>query len=65
VTRDHHDRERLVHRVELPQHLEAVHPRHLDVEQHEIGPFALDCRDALLAGRGTDELVVLVFKNHP
>ena len=33
------------------QHLEAVHARHLDVEEHEVGRLALDQREPFLAGR--------------
>ncbi len=58
-------RQRLVERVQLAQHLEAVHARHLDVEQHQVGPLALHGGDALLAGGGADELVVLVLEDHP
>ena len=59
------DRQRLVERVQLAQHLEAVHPGHLDVEQHQVGTLALDGGDALLPGRRADELVVLVLEDHP
>ena len=51
--------------ADLGEHFEAVHARHLDVEQHDVGRFAPDLRDAVRAGRGADELVVLVFEDHP
>ena len=38
------DRQRLVHRAQPVEHLEAVHARHLDVEQHEVGRLALGQR---------------------
>ena len=65
MARDHHHGQRLVEGVELPQHLHAVHARHLDVEQHEVGALALHRGEAFLAAGGADELVVLVFENHP
>ena len=49
VARDHHDRHGLVHRAQARQHVHAVHARHLDVEQHEVGRFALGQRQAFLA----------------
>ena len=47
------------------QHLEAVHARHLDVEQHQVRRLALGEREPFLAGRGADELVAFVFERHP
>ena len=44
-----HDRQRLVHRAQPLEHLEAVHARHLDVEQHEVGRLALGQREPFLA----------------
>ncbi len=46
VPGDHDDRQRFVERVQLAQDLDAVHARHLDVEQHEVGPIALHQRNA-------------------
>ena len=65
VPGNHDDGQRLVERVQLAQHLEAVHPGHLDVEQHEVGSLALNGGNALLPGRRADELVVLVLEDHP
>ena len=62
---DHHDRQRLVDGAQLSQHLDAVHARHLDVEQDEVAALALGQREAFLAGGGADELVVLVLEDHP
>ena len=62
---DHDDRQRLVHRAQPIEHLEAVHARHLDVEQDEVGRVALGEREPFLAGRGADELVPFVFERHP
>ena len=59
---DHDDGKRLVEGVELAQHLETVHARHLDVEQHEIRPLPLNRRDAFLSCCRADELVVLVSR---
>ena len=63
--RNHDDGKRLVEGVELAQHLETVHARHLDVEQHEIRPLPLNRRDAFLSCCRADELVVLVLEDHP
>ena len=52
-------------RAQPLEHLEAVHARHLDVEQHEIGRLALGQRQPLLAGRRAEELVALVLEGHP
>ncbi len=54
----------LVHRAQPLEHLDAVHARHLDVEQHEVGRLALGERQPFLAGRGAEELVALVFERH-
>src|SRR5437867_3267150 len=64
VARDHHDRQRIVHRPQPIEHLEAVHARHLDVEQHQIRRLALDQREAFLPGRRADKLVPLVLEGH-
>ena len=64
VAGDHDDRQRLVHRAEALEHLEAVHARHLHVEQDEIGRLALGQRQAFLAGGRADELVAFVFERH-
>ena len=52
-------------RAQPIEHLEAVHAGHLDVEQHEVGRFALGQRQPFLAGRGADELVAFVLERHP
>jgi hypothetical protein len=46
VARDDHHRQRLVGPADLLQRLEAVHARHLDVEEDQVGRLALDERDA-------------------
>src|SRR3712207_7041594 len=43
--------------VETTQHLQPIHPRHPDVEQHDVdvvGRAALQCAGAV--GRGADDL---------
>ena len=62
VPRHHHDRHGGVRGFDALEHLEAVHARHLDVEEHEIGRVALDQRQALLSGRRADELVALILE---
>ena len=47
------------------QHLEAVHPGHLDVEEYELGRIAVDEREPVLTGRRAVHLVAFVFENHP
>jgi hypothetical protein len=64
VARDHHDGQRLVDGAQPAQHLHAVHARHLDVEQHQVRPFALRQLDAVLAVARPEELVVLVLEDH-
>ncbi len=59
------DRQRLVHRAQPLEHLDAVHAGHLHVEQHEVGRLALGERQPFLAGRGAEELVALVLEGHP
>ena len=65
VAGDDDDRQRVVHGAQPVEHLDAVHARHLHVEQHEVGRLALGERQPLLAGRGADELVAFVFERHP
>jgi hypothetical protein len=65
VARDDDDRERVVHRPQPVEHLETVHPRHLDVEQHEVGGVALRQHESFLAGGGADEIVAFVLECHP
>ena len=52
-------------RAQALEHFDAVHARHLDVEQDEVGRLALGQREPLLAGRGADELVAFVLERHP
>ena len=65
VPGNHHDRQPFVERAQLAQDLHAVHARHLDVEQHDVRPFAADDVERFLAAGGADELVVLVLEDHP
>ena len=62
VARDHDDRHRLDEMPQLLQDFEAVHARHLDVEEHEIRRFTLDQLDAFLAGRRQHHVVAVVFQ---
>jgi hypothetical protein len=50
VSRDHRHRDAFVNLADFSQRLEAVHPRHLDVEDDHVGEVALDDGDALGAG---------------
>ena len=59
------DRQRVVRVAQPFEHLEAVHARHLHVEQDEVGRLALGQRQSFLAGGGADELVAFVFERHP
>ena len=52
-------------RPQLPQHLHAVHAWHLDVEQHDVRPFAANDVECFLSAGGADELIVLVLEDHP
>ena len=47
------------------QRLEAVHARHLDVEEHEIRRLALDERQPLRTARRLQHVVALVLEDHP
>ena len=47
------------------EHLDAVHARHLDVEDDQVGRLALGEREPFLAGGGADELVAFVLERHP
>ena len=58
------DRQRLVERVQLAQHLHAVHAGHLDVEEHGVGPLALHGGEAVLAAGRAHELIILVLEDH-
>ena len=59
------DRQRLVHVAQPLEHLDAVHARHLDVEQDQVRRFALGQRQPFLAGGGAEELVAFVLERHP
>ena len=52
-------------RAQPLEHLDAVHARHLDVEQDQVGGLALGEREPFLAGGGADELVAFVLERHP
>jgi hypothetical protein len=62
---DDDDRERVVHASQAAERLEAVHARHLDVEEDEVGRFALGDGQALGAGSSGEALVTLVLEDHP
>ena len=64
VARDHDDRRHLDDMTQPLQHLEAVHARHLDVEEHQVRRFALGLRNALFAGRRRQDVVALVLEDH-
>ena len=64
VAGDHDDRRGLDEVAQLLQHLEAVHAGHLDVEEDQVGRFALDQRDALFAGRRLHDFVAFVLEDH-
>ena len=64
VAGDHHDGRDLDEMPQLLQHFEAVHARHLDVEEHEVGRFALDQLDAFLARRRQHHVVAVVLERH-
>ena len=51
-------------RAQPLQHLEAIHARHLDVEQHQVGRLAVGQRQAVLAGGGAVHVEALVLENH-
>ena len=65
VRGDHHDRQRVVHGMQTRQDVEAVHARHLHVEQHQVGRFPFDQREPFLAGRGSGDVVAVVLERHP
>ncbi len=65
VPGDHRHRERFIDFADFGERFKAVHCRHLDVQQHQIRRVALDDGQTIGTGRRADELVVLVFQNHP
>src|SRR5688572_298615 len=56
-SREHHDRDRGVELVHLLLSPNAVHPRHVDVEQNHVGPLAAELREPFDAIRGRDGAV--------
>ena len=64
VAGDDDDRRDLDEVPQLLQHFEAVHARHLDVEEHQVGRLALDQLDAFLAGRRQHHVVAVVLERH-
>ena len=64
VPRNHDDRRDLDEVPQLLQYFEAIHARHLDVEEHEIGRFPLDELDAFLARRRQHHVVAVVLERH-
>ena len=65
VPGDDHDRQGLVRRLDPLQRLEAVHARHLDVEEDQVRRLALDQRDPFRPARRLEDLVALVLEDHP
>ena len=65
MRRNHHDRHRLVDRLDPAQRFHAVHARHLDVEEDDVRRLALHERDALFGGRRRKVLVAFVLEGHP
>ena len=53
-----------VHGRELPEHLQSIHTRHLDVEKHEVKHLARDQIDTILARGGLQAFVALVLEDH-
>jgi hypothetical protein len=60
----HHHWEGIVDGPDPIEHFEAVHSRHLDVEQHEIGTFAFDQRQSFLTRGCGEKFVSLVLEGH-
>ena len=65
VPRNNDHRQRLVRRLDPLQRIQAVHPRHLDVEEHEIRRLTFGQRHSLGSAGRLDHLVALVFEDHP
>ena len=64
VAGDDDHRQRVVHRAQTIEHLDAVHARHLHVEQHEVRRLTFSEREAFLAGRRADDVVPFVLEGH-
>src|SRR5205823_5815518 len=64
VAGDDNDRECLVDRAKSIEDFYAVHARHLDVEDDQIGRLAFGQRETFLTGRGGDVVVPLVLEGH-
>ncbi len=65
VPGDDHDGQVVVRGAQLLQHLESVHPRHLDIQEDEVRDLLLGERDAFRSARGLDDVVVVVPQDHP
>src|SRR5205823_10571111 len=63
VAGDHDHRRLRTHAPQLGQRLEAVHARHPDVEEHEIGRLVGDHAHGLLAAAGRAHPVALVLEH--
>ena len=64
VARDHQNRRRSLARDDPVQGLEAVHPGHLDVEQHGRGRGAVEIGKRRAAVSHRRHLVALVLEDH-
>ena len=62
---DHEDRDLLVAAAQDVEDLDAVHAGHLDVEEERVRGFALQGLEPLRPGGRFEELVPLVFEDHP
>jgi hypothetical protein len=65
VAAHHQDGHVVAALAHCPQHLDAVHLRHLDVEQHGIRQAVGDPRQRLRAAAGLLDAVPLVLEDHP
>jgi len=63
VARDHHHRQLGLALAELGQHLETVHPRHLDIEEHRVRLQDFDALQRFGAGCRLLEHESLVLKD--
>jgi hypothetical protein len=64
-TGSENDRRRFVELGDMPRRLDAVHARHADIEQHDIGLQALRHAERFQpVDRLADQLVLFQFANH-
>jgi hypothetical protein len=65
VSGDDHDRQRLRDAPDSLKRLQSIHPRHLHVEEDQIGRLLLDERDPLGAARRLEHVIAFVLEDHP